>query len=305
MAHIDLALVRTFNAIYETRSVTEASVLLRVTQPSVSYALARLRKQLGNPLFARTPHGMEPTMRADELYTVFSRAVSQIDAVADPTYDPQSSERIFRLSLSDLGELTFLPAIGALLAQRAPTVGLEVEPMDIDTVADRIRRGQMDAAVASSHIAGLKCRTLVTGDRYVCLQPRTTAENGSVISVEDFIRARHMVVEETAGHDRVERAIQSSALRRRPTLRIPHYATLPRLLVQGEFLVVLPLRIAREFAADGQLEIRELPIDVPRFEVSIYWQPRIPANAGTAWLVDLIAEACMAAPPTRHDGRNG
>ena len=44
MSHIDLNLIRTFITLYEARSVTLAAERLFVTQPSVSYGLARLRE---------------------------------------------------------------------------------------------------------------------------------------------------------------------------------------------------------------------------------------------------------------------
>ncbi|WP_257211054.1 helix-turn-helix domain-containing protein [Erwinia amylovora] len=54
---MDLNLVRVFVAIYETRSVSGAAARLFITQPSASYALARLRAETGNELFKRSRKG--------------------------------------------------------------------------------------------------------------------------------------------------------------------------------------------------------------------------------------------------------
>lgn len=59
-------LLRTFLEIYEAKSVTRAAQELSLTQPTVSYTLARLREQLGDPLFVRGTGGLEPTARADD-----------------------------------------------------------------------------------------------------------------------------------------------------------------------------------------------------------------------------------------------
>ena len=56
--HLDLNLLRVFDAIFQTRSVTIAATNLHLTQPAVSKQLNRLREVLGDPLFVRTNDGM-------------------------------------------------------------------------------------------------------------------------------------------------------------------------------------------------------------------------------------------------------
>ena len=57
MSHIDLNLIRTFVTLYEARSVTLAAERLFVTQPSVSYGLARLREL--SPLWEMYQDGVD------------------------------------------------------------------------------------------------------------------------------------------------------------------------------------------------------------------------------------------------------
>ena len=58
VAETDLNLVRTFLRLYETRSVTRAAEQMSLTQPSVSHALRRLRKQFNDNLFNRSSGAM-------------------------------------------------------------------------------------------------------------------------------------------------------------------------------------------------------------------------------------------------------
>lgn len=105
MAGMDLHLIRTFRSIYESGSLTRAAEELSVTQPSVSYALARLRKQLADQLFIRNAEGMILTHRATELFITFKTAVNAIDASveAGKTFDPAVARQQFRFCLTDLG----------------------------------------------------------------------------------------------------------------------------------------------------------------------------------------------------------
>ena len=95
---MDLNLLRSFVAIYETRSLTAAAEGLYVTQPAVSQALVRLRRELGDPLFRRVGRTMEPSELASSLYPDFRDALARIDRTLDAVhgFDPSSFDRVFR-----------------------------------------------------------------------------------------------------------------------------------------------------------------------------------------------------------------
>ena len=118
----DLNLTRVFVAIYEAGSLTAAGRRLFVTQSAISQSLARLRRELGDPLFERTAQGMRPTALADAIYPELHEGMSVIDrTIAAVTgFDPLTSERTFRIALSELGEIGWLPAIGDAMALGAP-----------------------------------------------------------------------------------------------------------------------------------------------------------------------------------------
>ncbi|OYT94518.1 MAG: LysR family transcriptional regulator, partial [Pseudomonas sp. PGPPP3] len=60
LPRLDLNLFRVFEAVWRERNLTRAADILCVSQPAVSHALTRLRKQLGDPLFVREGNGMRP-----------------------------------------------------------------------------------------------------------------------------------------------------------------------------------------------------------------------------------------------------
>ncbi|WP_413249119.1 LysR family transcriptional regulator [Sinomonas flava] len=303
---LDLSLLRTFLAVYETGSVTGAATRMSVTQPSVSYALGRLRKQLDDPLFIRTRAAMVATERAQELYQVFRRSVADIDAVSsDQAFDPGTSELQFRLCLSDLGEFSFLPAILARLRHEAPKVALDVVPTDIAKVQGWLRQGQVDAAIASIPIPGLRRRTIISRDRYVCVLPADRASAGSpgtsggegarraTMSVEEFESLRHVVIDESAGHQQVDATLEEAGLRRRTVVRLRHFSVLPNLMNDSDVAAVMPLVAAEHFERQWPVVIRELPIPGPAFDVNLYWNEATSGSAAVQWFLRLLTEALV------------
>src|SRR5277367_5670126 len=96
---LDLNLLRVFDAIFQTRSVTVAASNLHLTQPAVSKQLNRLRELLEDPLFVRTNEGMAPTPRAEALSGPIRQALNDVRNAIERQlgFNPQTSERTFRI----------------------------------------------------------------------------------------------------------------------------------------------------------------------------------------------------------------
>ncbi|NCB61364.1 MAG: LysR family transcriptional regulator, partial [Gammaproteobacteria bacterium] len=121
---MDMNLVKVFVAIYEQESVSGAADILNITQPSVSYALKKMRDELNDELFVRQNTGMKPTRQAIEIYRTFSKAVGEIDAVvaSRKSFDYRTSGHKFVMAMSDLGEHYYLPLIFSEITKLAPGV---------------------------------------------------------------------------------------------------------------------------------------------------------------------------------------
>ncbi|MGJ8618116.1 MAG: LysR family transcriptional regulator, partial [Sulfitobacter sp.] len=76
---LDLTQMRYFLSAYEVGSFTRAADVLRVSQPSISAAIAKLERQIGGPLFERSRAGLTPTARGDTLFADAAPIVAQLD----------------------------------------------------------------------------------------------------------------------------------------------------------------------------------------------------------------------------------
>ncbi|MDR6639518.1 LysR family transcriptional regulator [Paenarthrobacter nitroguajacolicus] len=293
MTGMDLNLLRAFMTIYETGSLTRAAATLSVTQPSVSYALGRLRKQLGDPLFIRSAEGMTPTRRATELFATIKPAIEVIDSTVETgrTFEPASTRREFRLCLSDLGELTFLPRILRAFGSAAPNATLEIIPMQIDSVSDWLMRGEIDAAVASVPIEGAEHREILYEERYVCVLPQSYTGSSATLTLKEFAALPHIAIDRSSGHYQADRLLESMQIKRRVVLRLHHFSVLPQIVAGSDYAAIVPLRVAELFATQQPVTFRELPFQMPAFNVSLYWNGAPPVSPARAWFRETIAEA--------------
>ncbi len=65
---VNLNLYKYFLAVFKERSVSQAAKILGVSQPTVSYSIHELQRELGEQLFTIERNGVVPTRRAILLY---------------------------------------------------------------------------------------------------------------------------------------------------------------------------------------------------------------------------------------------
>ena len=78
---LDLNLLVVFQQMYQARHVSQVAKYLGVSQPTVSNALARLRRTFGDELFVRTAQGMQPTPYAQRISDPVAQALAGLTAL--------------------------------------------------------------------------------------------------------------------------------------------------------------------------------------------------------------------------------
>ncbi|MEJ4046685.1 LysR family transcriptional regulator [Erwinia sp. SLM-02] len=293
---MDLNLVRVFIAIYETRSVSGAADRLFITQPSASYALARLRSATDNELFKRSRKGMQPTPVASHLYTVFKQSLSGIEkAVADTRcFTPETSFHKFSLALSDLGEQLLLPRLVKHLREVAPNVQLEVLPFEMMRIDEWLLTGKVDATLCSRNesISPIAQRDRIMDERYVCLVNNQHPRISGALTLASYLAEQHIIVSTISGHHMVEAQIKEYGFERRIALEVPHFTALGEIIASSELLVTIPLSAAKIYAARGNGRIVELPFQLPNLEVYLYGHTEIGDITAKTWFYNTLKEAC-------------
>lgn len=293
--NIDLNLLRVFHAIVEERSLTRAGERLTLSQPAISYSLGRLRTLFNDPLFIRTRSGMQPTPTALELSEIVGRALCTVrEAMRHAErFDPVISTRTFRLSLSDAGELAYLPPICEALGQRAPNVKLQVGATPIGEIEEAMRANRLDFAIG--HLPTLTATThhrTLFEESYVCMTRRRHGlARGATLSPEQFNEADHIRVTSVEhSHHSVNDAYRTHGIHRKVALELSHFASVPNVLAVTDWYATLPRRLAHIFNREQQFCIYEPPVQLPGAAVTLHWHGNFDQDEGNVWLRELMAE---------------
>jgi DNA-binding transcriptional LysR family regulator len=299
MSHLDLNLVRVFVAIHETRSVTQAAERLDVTQPTISYGLAKLRKVYADRLFTRGTggpggnNGLVPTTLADQLFPRYRDALTSVEGTLElhTAFDPKRSTRRFRLAMSDIGVLYFVPPLLRKFQESAPRIEIDIVQMS-DTLGEDLSAGRLDMAIGNIPALASPMRSaLLFREHYVCLMSANHPSIGERMSLQAFSSARHVMVSSPrSGHFLIEEALAERGIHRNIVARVPQFTVLPQLLSQSDLLVLLPSRVADLYVMQGGLKALALPVPLPDFQVQAHWHARQEYSAAHRWLVDEIVQ---------------
>jgi DNA-binding transcriptional LysR family regulator len=294
---LDLNLLRVFDAMMRERSVSATAHRLGVSQPTVSNALNRLRSLLGDDLFVRTRHGMEPTAFALRLGDPVQEGLASIRAGLSQTlaFEAAQSDRTFNLLMNDVGAASFLPLILAHLRSAAPSVNLAVSEPDHADYEDALDSGAADLAIGRVKLSASFRSRLVLVSTYVVLlrpdHPLLTSRKGQPpqISFESYLAAAHVVVNPRGATDNpVERALAGHPAKRRIALTVPHATSLANVLPGSDLVGTVPDRCVDFLCHGGNLACVALPLQVEPNYIYQWWHKRHDQDAGHRWLRDAI-----------------
>jgi len=292
---LDLNLLLLFQRLHETRSVSRAAESLGLTQPAASNALARLRRALGDPLFVPTPAGMLPTPHAQQLAGPVGEALAMLQGALAPRqrFAPAATAREFRIGMSDIGEIYFLPRLMERLAAEAPGVTLSTVRDTAVDLKPALVQGQIDLAIGLlPQLRGGFHQRELFAQRYVCLlrrghpllQPRRR------LTLEAFVAAEHLgVVAAGTGHFKVDEMLERSGIRRNVRLTVPHFVAIGHILAVTDLIATVPERLAQRLAEPFGLAVAEHPVRLPQAPIKVFWHARMHHDAANGWLRQLIA----------------
>jgi DNA-binding transcriptional LysR family regulator len=291
LRQLDLNLLLVFDALMQEQNLSRAALRLHMSQSTVSNALARLREQLGEPLFKRTARGMVPTTQAHLIHGPIRQALlllqtglSQQDAL-----DP-SAELSFRLSMNDYALAVFFPHLFAQLKSLAPRLVLSVQRDDAEFIPRQLAFGELDLAIDYLHFddPDLRYQALRQEQLVVIARPAHPI-CGDGLTLERYQACQHIAVLPRSGRGSpLEIVLGSARVHRQIQLHVPDYLPIPAIVAQSDLLGTVPRALAQFFAPIYALQIFPPPLEIPPIQVNLIWHRQQDMAPGLRWLREQI-----------------
>lgn len=306
LAALDLNLLVAFEALYTERSVTRAGRRLGLSQPAMSGALGRLRTMLGDELFVRTPRGLAPTARGEQLAGPIARALHDLRAALDPgEFDPRSEARAFAIGAVDAAIAVVLPPVAARLLREAPSSRLTIAPIDPERAPSLLESGELDLALAPVGVVPqhLLSHDLFALDGLLAMRPGHPLV-GRALTLADlaaypFVQVAFAAV--SPGRAPLDDALAACGQSRRVAVVVRSFLAVTPVLRATDALAILPAPFARLMAAEGQLAASPLPSPLSSssgMTMRLLWSRRQERSPASRWLRQVVLDEMRAPAAT-------
>lgn len=296
LRRLDLNLLLVLHTVLETRNVTTAARRLNMSQPAVSRAIGRLRGVFDDPLFSKGAGGVVATPRAEALSELIAGLLVDIEAaIGTPTFDPETTTRVFRIATTDYGALAVVPSLAADLAITAPFAGIEVVPFGPDAFRS-LSSGEIDLVLYTDDPipAGLSSRILFD-ETYASLVRQghpVIAVGGTDIDLEAFLAFPHILVTVFGGRTGiVDDALAALKRTRQVAVTVPYFATAALIAAQSNLILTLPRKAIGQLAEANNLIAFETPVVTKGYGYRMIWHPRSDRDPDHHWLLARVESA--------------
>ena len=285
---LDLNLLVAFNVVMETRSVSRAAEQLHLSQPAMSAALGRLRDYFGDDLLVLHGKRMFPTPYAESLVPGVQETLRSIDALitSSTSFDPATSQRVFRLIASDYITAAVIAPLSRRLAQVAPGIRLEAV-LPSDGSADLIAQGAFDLLITPEEfINPSQPAELLFEERHVVIGWSGNPVFGRPMTEDDLMQAGHVGV--LMGNQRTpafaDSTMQQSGRFRQMDVTASSFTVVPWLVIETNRMALMHERLALCMARMFPLAIAPIPFDFPVMREMMQFNHARSTDEGLKWL---------------------
>ncbi|MBN9414323.1 MAG: LysR family transcriptional regulator [Candidatus Eremiobacteraeota bacterium] len=285
--NIDLNLLVLLDQILEQGGLSRAAEKLEISQPAASRMLARLRRDLSDPILIPSGRRTILSQRAESMRGPLRQWLDQARLLLQPpVFEPSTHRAVWRIHLLDYLSLVVLPPLMAHLQNQAPLLDV-VLPPHIPNALEALRTGDLDLALGYFQtVPDEFCQQPLFEERFVCLTrvDHPMLKEGR-LSLERFCALSHALITVTGtGLGVVDQMLQQRGLTRRVALRLPHFLAAPVVVAQTDLVLTLPARVAYFMARKFPLHISDPPLPLERFPVTQVWHRRSQDDAAQSWL---------------------
>ena len=301
---LDLNLLVALDALLTERSITKASERLNLSPSATSNALARLRDYFDDELLVQVGRRMEPTPRAQGLQEAVRDVLVHVDSTIaiQPQFEPSTSDRVFRIFVSDYTQMVFVPHVLALASEERCTARFEFLPQ-VSNPQRSLERGEADLLIIPRGFLSPDHpeETLYTED-FVCVVWRDGALARGDLTFERYLAAGHVLMQPpgNVGDSFEAWFVKRYGVTRRVAVTSYGFSALAAMVVGTDLIATVHARLARALQPAWPIELRTPPLPITAMEQGLQWHKYRTQDPGLVWLRGLLRRAVE-----RMDGRPG
>jgi DNA-binding transcriptional LysR family regulator len=291
--------MRTFLILVQESSVSRAAARLNLTQPTLSHALNQLRSLFDDPLLVRTGGRMSPTARCLELAEQVRELLGRFDELTSETraFDPTSARLKMTIMAPEFATDLLAPTLIDRVRKRSPAAEIEFITTDPIEALVLLEQGVIDFRLGWwPQPAPALRRKLLWTDSLCCILREGHPLLVGPFAQEAYLNAAHVRVRRPGGSysmASIDHAASQQGKKLQVRAWVQNAHTLASVVAETDMVGTLSKRLA-EHLTHQPIVRRDLPLDVPKLKIALYWHERTHHSAAHRWLRTLLFEVAGA-----------
>jgi DNA-binding transcriptional LysR family regulator len=295
---IDLNLLVALGALLEERNLTRAGAKVNLSQPTMSGALARLRRHFGDELLVRSGRQYLLTPVAQRLLPAVHEALGQVERTFAATgeFDPATSGREFSVAIAGQS-IVMLSGLLRLVHNLAPAVLLQLRVIPAELIKGDRGMLEHDLLIAPMEYYQPEGEPeVISRDRFVCVADRANpALRGGQLSLAGLQALPQAVAQLPHSEaDPLRAAQEAHGVKPNVVLTTSGWLPLPFLVSGTDMVAAVPERLARRVSKAAGVTVIEPPFGRVELVEAAWWHPMRGADPALSWLRSVLARPAPA-----------
>lgn len=292
LSRLDLNLLVSLDALLTERNVTRAAERLRLSQPSLSAALARLRVHFDDQLLARRGNRYELTPLATRLQEHTADALTAVRRVfeSQSQWDPSASTREFTVHGSDYALTMIGPEVSRLANAEAPGVRIRYLPTSTAGIDDVLNRlASLDGVILPHGITVNRPHLDLWRDDWVVLASADNEAAAAGITLDLLGASPWVFTYQTRfSFTAVGRQLEHMGLEPRVQTVVESFPLLPLYVVGTDRLALVQRRLVPIATSVADVRVYEIPFESTPIIEALWWHPAHEQDPEHEWFRGLF-----------------
>ncbi|GAA1936297.1 LysR family transcriptional regulator [Microbacterium aoyamense] len=295
LSRLDLNLLVALDALLTERSVSRAAQRLRLSQPSLSASLARLRTHFADPLLVRrgNSHDLSPlaVRLIDQVSSTLESARRIFEEQAE--WDPSTATREFSVYMSDYGLSTVAPVVSRIAREEAPGIRFRFllhNPTIVDDASETLR-DVCGIVIPHGYLSDLpyvdlfndEWMLVMSADNPLAHRPRTVEDLADVTWVYTF--------QTRTAFTSASRQLQYMGIEPHVEVVVESFLALPLFVRDTDRVGLLQRGLLASLPSIAGVVAVEPPFDAAPISSALWWHPVHRGDPAHAWARDLFDRA--------------
>ncbi len=275
---MDLGQLRYFNKIVEHRSFTRAAKDCSVSQPALSQQIAKLEKELGQPLFERQGRTIRMTPAGQVLQNHAQKILQLVeDAKRQITDDGQTGQ--ICVSATPTIAPYFFPELLEGVTSQFPKADFSLIETGADALIELCLKGELDVGIlaisplvkrSASH---LSFASLIEEELLLAIPAQHPLVKKTRIHLKDVAQNNFLKLPANCSLSlTIDSFLHRKKFHPKSITRVQQLATLKTMISSGYGVSLVPKMAAKD--SSGKIIYRSLSGEQPRREIALCWNSK-------------------------------